>query len=398
MNEKEIIRQHLNDDVYALSLKTHWFEGYDKKWLIRQIQSRQKAKSKLPSWYGNFDLIFPVPLSVEQSSSELTAEYKASLVSGNILLDLTGGMGVDTSCFARHFQTVFFVEKQSELADTAEHNFKMLHLDNIRVIHADSMQYLENLPHADCIFIDPSRRKADQKVFLIEDCEPDILQYMPALMQKASAIILKLSPMLDLKAVMEKLPLISEIHIVAVNHELKELVVMLRAMKSDRVSIFCVNIDKNGTRQVLAFSDAQRNEPVEMAVMPLTYLYEPHATLLKGGLMNAEANRYGLLKLHPHSQLYTSEMPQFQFSGRIFRIQSYFGLSKQELKAELAGITKANITVRNFPIDEKTLRKKLKISDGGHITLFATTLIDGKHVLLKTERVSALSLSCPLKP
>lgn len=388
MNEAEIIRQHLNDDVYTLSLQKNWFECFDKKWLLQQIQSRQKAKSKLPSWYGNFDLIFPPPLSVEQSSSELTAQYKATLVSGKLLLDLTGGMGIDSSFFAHAFEEVIFIERQAELAEIAQKNFQILRLNNIRVTHGDSINILDNFPAADCIFVDPSRRKGDKKVFLLEECEPNILLEMPALLKKSHHILLKLSPMLDIRSIIEKIPETEAVHVVAVNHEIKELLVLISTKCSGNTDIVCVNIDKNNGQQIHRFDYSRRDQSIPFAEMPMQYLYEPHVTLLKSGLMNEEAKQWDLQKLHPHSQLYTSDVLHSEFFGRIFRIENVFGLSKSELKRGLSDISKANITMRNFPLTESELRKKLKVNDGGDITLFATTLHNQKHVLIRATRVT----------
>lgn len=385
MNEMEIIRQHLDDDVPTLALKDHWFGCYDKKWLLQQIQARQKAKSKLPSLYGNFDFIFPPPLSVEQSSSELTARYKSSLVQGNRLLDLTGGMGIDTMHFAQNFKSVLFVEKQKELALIAEQNFRNLNLPHIKVLNEDSMEYLPHLPIADCIFLDPARRKADKKVFRLEDCEPNILPHLSTLLTKSDTILIKLSPMLDIKQILEKIPTTSSIHLVAVQNEIKELLVLITASKKENVVINCVNIDKNGHQNLRIFPENLRQTAIDYATNPARYIYEPHATILKAGMMNAEAHQWKLQKLHPHSQLFTSNSLQPEFMGRIFEVHSVFGLSKQELRQHLAGISHANITIRNFPIDEKTLRKKLKLKDGGDITLFATTLYNQKHVLILTQ-------------
>lgn len=392
MTAAEIIRLHINDDVYALSAKSHWHEDYDKKWLVQQIQARQKAKSKLPSWYGNFDLLFPPPLSVEQCSSELTAAYKATLVAGGSLIDMTGGMGIDACAFARRCNKVTFIERQPAVADSAQHNFNVLGINNMEVINGDSAQLLPSLPSANCIFLDPARRKEGQKVFRLEDCEPDLLTLMPLLAQKASHLILKISPLFDISLLQKQLDNISTIHIVAVHNEVKELLVEIKPGETaTEPELRCVNLeggDKPETTVVCLRGNEKQlcieKTPKDWcADASGTFLYEPHPTIMKSGLMDLYAMRFGLRKLHAHSHLYSGEQRCDNFFGRVFEVERVFGMGKAELKAGLAGVAKANITVRNFPLTADALRKKLKLGDGGRVTLFATTVEDGSHVIVK---------------
>lgn len=386
----DIIRRHLCDDVYELAAKPHWFEPYDKKELLLQIQARQKAKSKLPSWYGNFDLIFPPPLSVEQGSSELTAQYKAQLVRGHLLADLTGGMGIDSSAFSAHFQKVIFIEKQENLAKNARFNFTALGCDNIEVRCADSTEIWSELTNADCFFLDPARRKEGHKVFLLEDCEPNIIQLIPNILQKIKdhpdlRILIKLSPMFDLHQLFCQLPHISEIHVVAVDNEVKELLADIRPETVQNPEIHCVNLGKS----IHTEHFTQNCEAIlaEMAESVGKYLYEPHSTVMKAGKMDELAARFGLKKLQRNSHLYTSQQLFTDFFGRVFEVESVFGMGKGELKNGLAGIGRANITVRNFPMKEAELRKKLKLADGGDTTLIATTLGSNKHILIRAKKV-----------
>lgn len=392
MTAAEIIRLHINDDVYALSAKSHWHEDYDKKWLVQQIQARQKAKSKLPFWYGNFDLLFPPPLSVEQCSSELTAAYKASLVAGGSLIDMTGGMGIDACAFARRCDKVTFIERQPSVADSAQHNFNVLGISNMEVINGDSTQLLPSLPSADCIFLDPARRKEGQKVFRLEDCEPDLLTLMPLLSQKAGHIIVKISPLFDISLLQKQLSNITVIHIVAVHNEVKELLVEIRPGATvNEPEIRCVNLEGGDEPQttVVTLRESADGRAIEKVTKAWcakasgTFLYEPHPTVMKSGLMDTYAAQFGLRKLHPHSHLYSGEQRCDNFFGRVFEVERVFGLGKAELKAGLLGVAKANITVRNFPLTADALRKKLKLSDGGSVTLFATTVGSGEHVIVK---------------
>lgn len=386
MEETDIIRQHLNDDIYSLSVKDGWCGDSDKKWLLQQIQSRQKAKSKLPSWYGNFDLLFPPPLSVEQASSELTASYKASLVAGGTLVDATGGMGVDSSFFANRFQRVVYVEMQPALVDLARHNFRALGLSNVEVLfNADGAA--ANLPDGDCVFIDPSRRDAGRKVFLLEECSPNLLQWWPQLIDRYTTVLVKLSPMYDITSAVRALPGLSEIHVVSVAGEVKELLLLANREASTPMVITCADIARNGSVRKSCFPYDSRNDSTDIADTVQHYLYEPAATLMKAGLMNAEAVRYNLQKLHPHSHLYTANHFVPDFFGRVFEVDAVFGMGRADCKAGLQGIEKADITVRNFPITADELRKRLKLTAGGDTTLFATTLAR-KHILIRTHKIS----------
>jgi hypothetical protein len=391
VEETDIIRQHLNDDVYALSAKDGWYGDSDKKWLLQQIQSRQKAKSKLPSWYGNFDLLFPPPVSVEQASSELTASYKAALVEGGTLVDATGGMGVDSSFFARHFQQVVYLEMQSNLVELARRNFAALELSNVEArLNPDGS--IDNLPDGDCVFLDPSRREAGRRVFLIEDCSPDLIDWWPQLTARYATVLVKLSPMYDITSAVRALAGIAEIHVVAVAGEVKELLLLANRETTAPLTVTCADLARDGAVRKATFPYDQRNRSIGCVAEVGRYLYEPAAPLLKAELMNAEAARCGLGKLHPHSHLYTASALVPDFFGRSFEVEAAFGMGKADLKAGLQGLTNADITVRNFPIGEAELRKRLRLGAGGGTTLFATTL-GNKHILIRTHKTNPSSLS-----
>ena len=299
----ELIRQHLNDDIYTLSARSRWHEPYDKRWLLQQIQSRQKAKSKLPSWYGNFDLLFPPPLSVEQCSSELTASYKAALAHGGSLIDMTGGMGVAAAAFARRCAAITFIERQPEVAEAARHNFPLLGLRNIEVVCGDSTELLAALPPADHIYLDPARRKAGQKVFRLEDCEPDLLQQLPLLRSHTSHLLVKLSPLIDLTLLQRQLPGITALHIVSVHHEVKEVLAEVRFdQPAETPDVVCAELAVPSRSITFHPTEQNNNKPV-LAESVETYLYEPHPTVMKSGLMDVLAVRYGFRKLHYNSHL-----------------------------------------------------------------------------------------------
>ena len=391
MEETDIIRKHLTDDIYALSAKDGWYGDSDKKWLLQQIQSRQKSKSKLPSWYGNFDLLFPPSVSVEQASSELTAAYKAALVAGGTLVDATGGMGVDSSFFARRFQKVVYLEMQSELVRLARHNFGVLGLTNVEA-QQNPDGSIDNLPDGDCVFLDPSRREADRRVFLLEECTPDLISWWPRLTARYATILVKLSPMYDITSAVRALDGITEIHVVAVAGEVKELLLLATKTSPAPLTVTCADLARDGAVHKATFPYDQRNRGIGCAAEVSRYLYEPAAPLMKSELMNAEAARCGLEKLHPHSHLYTAPVLVPDFFGRTFEVEATFGMGKADLKAGLQGVTNADITVRNFPLREAELRKRLRLGAGGETTLFATTL-GQKHILIKTHKTNLFSSS-----
>jgi 16S rRNA G966 N2-methylase RsmD len=387
--EKQFIREHLTDDVAQLALHADSFSGLKINFprVLRQIAGRQQTRDKIPSWYFNDDIVYPLRLSLEQSSSETTAQYKTSLLFGNTFVDITGGFGVDTAFIATHFTRVSYVEKQVELAKIARHNFTVLGLSHINVYPIDGIDYLQSINSADWIYIDPSRRsESGKKQMLIEDCEPNLITVQDTLLEKADKILIKLSPMLDINAALKVLKKVSEVHVVSVDNECKELLFLLNKNQSIEPLITCVNFRKNGELQKLSFRiSEEKNSAIHYTAEIKKYLYEPNASLMKAGFYKGIALRYCLEKLHPDSHLYTSSELVSDFPGRIFQVESELPTNKKELKKALKDIKKANITLRNFPISTAELRKQLKVKEGGEIFLFATTLTGGKHVILKCK-------------
>jgi hypothetical protein len=385
--EKQFICEHLSDDVTQLALQSHSFAHWkiDFPFVLRQIAGRQQIRNKIPSWYLIDDIVYPFRLALEQSSSEQTAKYKTTLLSGNSFVDLTGGLGVDTAFISRNFRRANYVEKQAELVEIARHNFIVLGLTHVDVYSMDGMDYLQLLNFVDCIYIDPARRShSGKKVILIEDCEPDLIAIQDCLLEKSGKVLVKLSPMLDIKSALKALKNVTEIHVVSVDNECKELLFILDKKVSEEAVITCVNIKKTGEVQKLLFTFTEEKEStISYAGEVKNYLYEPHASLLKAGFYKGIALRYRVEKLHPDSHLYTSSEWISDFPGRIFRVEAV--VNKKELKKTLQGMDKANITVRNFPLSAVELRKQLKLKEGGDNYLFASTLANGKHVVIKCK-------------
>lgn len=378
----EFVKEHENDDIRVLALRAAQYPEIDIQLAIRQITGRKIAKEKIPGWYINDNILYPKHLSLEQSSSEKTALYKSDLVDGDSMIDLTGGMGVDFSFLATKFKQATYIEQQTELTETALHNFKELGLANVTVKNTDALSYLQETSPVDFIYLDPARRDmAGRKTVGIEDCTPNILELESLLDEKAKLTMIKLSPMLDISLALKSLSDISDVHIVSYNNECKELLFIKR--KTTTPTLYhCVNIQKEKT-DILSFTREQEEETA-IGYKPQTgkYLYEPNSSIMKAGAYRYLATYYKIDKIHPNSHLYTSDTLIPDFQGRSFIVENVCSLNKKEMKQHLQNIRQANIATRNFPLSVQELRKKIGVKDGGDIFIFATTLADEKKVLL----------------
>ncbi|MDR3226284.1 MAG: RsmD family RNA methyltransferase [Prevotellaceae bacterium] len=387
---QNFINRHIDDDSHELALATKQNSDIDIRFALEQITARQHAKEKIPSWYANNKLIFPPKISVEQCSSEATAMYKAELCKGEKFADLTGGLGIDFSIISQHFSHSVYVEKDEHLARIAKHNFNILDLKNIEIVNCDSTKFLADTTNFDCIYIDPSRRNANnKKEILLENCSPNILEISDILLQKSKCVLIKLSPVFDIAELLKKIDNIKQIHIVAVKNECKELLVKLEK-NSDKndIEIICVNITNSG-KQMFSFNvNDEKNSEYDFVQNVQKYLYEPNAAIQKSGGFKCFANKFQLKTLNANSKIYTSDIFNSHFCGRIFEVEKVIPFNKNELKTNLKNIKKANITVRNFPLSVADLRKKLNIADGGDTYLFATTLFDGRKGIIVVSRKS----------
>jgi len=387
---QEFIKAHRLDNVQKLALQSKSLSNQEINFpaALTQIAGRQTIEHKLPFWYNLDAIIYPVRLSLEQCSSEYTAQYKSSLLSGNSLVDLTGGFGVDTAFLSEKFSVAAYVEQQEELSAIAKHNFQVLGLNHIQTYFADGVTYLKAMDKVDCIYLDPARRSdSGKKVMLIEDCEPNLIQIQDLLLEKANQVLIKLSPMLDINAALKSLKYVHEIHVVSVENECKELLFLLKKGENQDPLITAVNLKKKGEHSFVSFHFSEEKE-IEMDYVSEveTYIYEPNASLLKAGFYKGTAKQYQLKKLHPDSHLYTSNQLVSNFPGRIFKVEAVSSMNKKDLNPFLKNMEKANISVRNFPLSTAELRKKLKLKDGGEVYLFATTLKNAKHILIKSSK------------
>ena len=381
---KQFIRENLNADVPTLALKKAPV-GTDVSLALRQIEARQLLRKKVPSWSENEDLLFPAHLSIEQCSSEASAQYKAKLLQGHSFADLTGGLGIDTYYISQHFQQTDYVEQQAELCDLARHNFGVLQAD-IKVWNETAEDYLNHCAPKDCIFLDPARRDAyGRKTVSISDCTPDVAVLQELLLQKAERVMVKLSPMLDISKALEELHHVKEVHVVAVANECKELDFIMERYYQGEVQFVCVNLltDQPELRFTL---EEERNCQSHLAEDVLNYLYEPNPAVMKAGCFKLLTERFDVFKLHKNSNLYTSEQLISSFPGRIFEVESWAAYNKKVKQTLLPDVEQASIAVRNFPLSVAELRKTLKIGDGDAIYLFATTLKGEKKILIRTKK------------
>ena len=383
------INENLKTDLPQLILKGSPFSDVSIQELATQIETKRKAKNKIPKWFSTENIIYPKSLNLEQTSSEITANYKAKQVEGESLIDLTGGFGIDSFFFAEQFKEVTHYEINEELSKIANHNFQQLSPNgNIKFYSGNGIDYLQHSDKVfDWIYIDPSRRnEIGGRVFRLQDCEPDILHYLDLLLKHShNGILMKTSPLLDLSLGLKELNFqVEEIQVIAVNNEVKELLWKITSANNEsQLPFTCVNFNK-GKKEVFQ-ADFYAEDTVEINYnKPLHYLYEPNSAILKAGFFNSLGEHFPLKKIAPHSHLYTSE-EQIDFPGRAFTIEKQLPFQKKAFKK--LGITKANVTTRNFPLSVEQIRKKLSIKDGGNVYLFFTSNSDHEKMILVCKKV-----------
>lgn len=397
---QDFIRQHQDEDVRQLAFLGSKNPEVDMPFALDQIRGRKMARAKLPLWANIDGIIYPPHISMEQCSSESTALYKAELAARLLglpasssseeigFVDLTGGFGVDFSYIASRLgMSSMYVERQAHLCEAAKENFEHLGLKNAIVKNEDGIEVLHSLKELKLIFIDPARRDdAGNKVVSLKDCTPDVTVLQEEMLLKADYVIIKLSPMLDWHRAISELSHVREVHIISVNNECKELLLVLSARNmGENLRIYCINDAQSFVCDELDMeSSSVKIAPSTLEEM--LYLYEPNASLMKAGCFGVLSERYDARMLSKNSHLFVSREPIAAFPGRSFRIIAVSSFNKKELKRHLSGITKANIATRNFPLSVAELRKRLKLKDGGETYIFATTLSDDSHVLVITEK------------
>lgn len=427
---KDFIIRHANDDVRKVALSGKPAEGVDMQFALQQIAGRQTARTKLPSWYASGDVIFPPHISMEQCSSEQTADYKAEVLLGILsnpfavyhdakkchFIDFTGGFGVDFSYMAKPFGSATYIERQEHLCEIARHNLPLLGLDNAEVVCTDSVEAMRNVS---ClakgkplvVFMDPARRDTNgQRTYAISDCTPDVTSCIDDLLRQTEVVMIKLSPMLDWHSAVRELnnaaqshDAVREIHIVSVGNECKELLLVLSDKYSSPLSLHCVNdvekfvvhgineeemAVKNAADGVLQPDDDDDSEELQCSesVFEAQFLFVPNASVMKAGCFGLLERTFPVSQVSPNSHLFFADGMVKGFPGRAFRVRSVTTMNKKELRKALDGIAKANIATRNFPISPENLRRKLKLKDGGETYIFATTTADNDHVLFVCDK------------
>jgi len=413
------VKEHREEDVRQLAL-THGSRqpGVDVPMALQQIAGWQTARRKLPTWAATDGIIYPPHLNMEQCSSEQTAKYKGSLTprsalplctfrsknpspigdgdfkgdgdfreEGNLreegsFVDLTGGFGVDFYWMSQKFKQRIYVERNPELCSIAEHNFRVLGLE-CSVRCGCAATYLSEMEHADVIYLDPARRNSHgSRTYGIADCTPNVIELLPLLREKADSIILKLSPMLDWRKAVRDLGMVHEVHIVSVCNECKELLLVVKNTPADGLTMVCVNDDS-----------VERFGQISNGVIPVAgtgvfpYLMEPNASIMKAGCFLEVAEKYAVTGISANSHLFVADHEVKGFPGRQFVVEATTSMNKQELKAALQGVDRANVAVRNFPMTAEALRKKLRLKDGGEVFVFGTTLADGAHKLFVCRKI-----------
>ena len=448
MTTAEFIQEYREKDTRQLALQSARFPDVDMPYALDQIKGWQTARRKLPTWAACDGIVYPPHLSMEQCSSEPTAQYKLNLAmewscrvesselrveSSSSMTDLTGGFGVDFSFTSCAFASATYVERNAQLCRMVEHNLPLLGIDNAKVVCADAVDYLSTLDMQTMIFLDPARRdQHGAKTVMLADCTPDVVQLLPQLLKKSRFTMLKLSPMLDWhKAVEDLQGTVREVHIVSVGGECKELLLVLSEEMESELKVFCADLEAGGgsgeaglssgssssscsslssepsfprtpsspsapshpstpslsaSLFVYAPSSSRPAPNSKLKTQNSKFLHEPNASIMKAGCFDELAAAYGVSPVSRNSHLFLSAEPVDGFPGRSFSIERVTTLNKRELRQALAGIEKANIATRNFPLSVAELRKRLKLKDGGDVYIFATTTAEDEHLLLISHK------------
>ena len=383
-SEIQFIQENLHRDPVAIALEASKYPDLDVPKLVGQIKARQKLKDKMPQWVANTQVFFPPSLALEQSSSEETAHFKASLVKGK-MADLTGGMGLDSYAFARAGCKVDYVERQSDLAQITAYNHQQLNAGLIRHHATDSLTWLKEQKNVfDFIYVDPARRdKAGNKVVLLQDCEPNAIELIPYISEKTSLLI-KTSPLLDIERAIKELQGVEKVYVICIKNEVKELLFLKTNHSSEDPEISIIELNQENPLLFKAKKSSETKSEIKFSDCK-NYLYEPHAGILKGGFFKTVGA--SVAKIAPNTHLYTSEEADTKFPGRAFQVIAEGSLEKKWLQ-EVLSDKKANISTRNFPINADEIRKKFQLKDGGEFTLFAFRDFSNKNKVVLAKKIS----------
>lgn len=383
---QNFINTHLKTDISKLAFKGSPFNDISIQELINQIVSKNKCTEKLPTWFAAPGIYYPPKINIEQTSSEKTALYKSTLINGKTLIDLSGGFGVDSFYFSKVFKNVIHCEIDAELSEITSYNYQQLNATNICCINNDGISYLNSLTKKfDWIYIDPSRRnELSKKLFRLTHCLPDVPLHLDLLFKHTNSVLVKVSPFLDINLGIKELKFVKEVHIVAIDNEVKELLFILKKNDTDTVLVKTINMIGSLT-QIFNYDLRDENSIVQYST-PLKYLFEPNKAIYKSGAFNLIAKKYNLYKLANNTHLYTAK-ELINFPGNCYEVLEQLPYNYNQLKTVLPNLT-ANIKIRNFPDTIIAIKKKLKIKDGGPFYVFFTTNDEEKKIIIITKKLN----------
>ena len=386
---QEFIWEHRLDDPQRLALSGKKYPNVPMTYVAGQVDFLQKIQKKVPSWYRP-GLQFPAAVSMEQASSEATARYKARLVHGQKMVDLTGGLGIDCAFLGRSFKHVTYVEMNQDLLEITRHNYGVLGIEHTTFIHASAADFLTSTQDSfDLIYLDPSRRHDRKgKVFMLEDCSPNILEIKSLALEKAPRILLKTAPLLDIHLALKQLGCVSQVWVVSWNDECREVLYLLERAPAlpEQAMLHAVDLQKDNKVLDFQFTYAEENHARAEYALPQNFLYEPNAAVLKAGAFQSFGLKLGLNKLHPHTHLYTSAEFVAGVPGRSFVIETVCKYDRKVVEMHVPE-GKANISTRNFPDNAEQVRKKLGLPDGGSTYIFAFTDLEDRKMIAVCRKV-----------
>lgn len=382
---RNFIENNARSDIHELALKNKELGMGELKIALEQIESRKRIKSKVPSWYENFDLILPNSKYLEQSSSEKTANFKSQIYQYSSSIDCTGGTGIDSAAIARNSENHLIIENNVDLAELLKQNFSVLNLENVEIVATDCIDYLSKTNKIfDFAYVDPSRRQAGKRVIKLNDMTPDLSTLLPILSTKASKIMVKLSPLFDIDEILRYFKKIEYIHVVSVNNECKEILVSLNSIATKEPQIVAVEL---GVNKNFVISGTLKKAP-SYYEMPKKYIYETNVALVKLGKYFDYQTHYGIYEIGVNTNLFTSDFVVQNFAGEIYKLIAITKPNAKELQKVLGEKPHAMLKVRNFPIKTDDLRKKLNLLEGDENKIYAVTLFDGSKKFLICKKIS----------
>ena len=381
---RKYIQENQNEDIRKISLQKPPFANVSSAELAQQIKGIQIAKKKFPSYFENEKILYPPGLNLEQSSSELTSLHKSKIVSGEKIVDLTSGFGIDSFGFSHSFKEVWAIEQNEKLSEISDYNFKVLG-KNIQTVSASFETFLNENPNEkfDVVYLDPSRRKGHNRKFLLEDLEPNILDWMDVFFKFSPIVLVKLSPLLDIHSALSQLNSVKEIHIVAVKNEVKELLFLCENKVFENPKLVCVNLETN--QPGFEFNREEEFESESQFSEPKKYIYEPNPAILKSGAFKLTGKKFNLKKLQTNTHLYTSDELDLTFPGRIYEVKEELNKPKKQIQKQAL-----HLLVKNYPMKTEEVKRKFQIKEGTEETLIFTRSIVGNHIL-KAKRIGGVN-------